>query len=327
MFILKIFYFFLLMIVSDLCLKWVWKAVYRSAYKREEDVERYRNLNATSRHADNTTDWVINSSPNPYKTLTLVILFYAGLLPAVAGQFLVLFSLLSSSMERVVDIFAVALPVLCVVYLIAGFIYTKTAKEPDYDKFSKKHITNYDSQRLADYAEDWETGEYKSKSRILPSRLPQIFIIIAMITVFAATAISASLNGGRINLSSNEMQEYRDILEEQGVKINNRDGVCELYDYLIDGFYFSTGDILMDVYLYDNAENALFYGKQKMEDEDYIHYTEGECEIFMYRLVHRYIICICRDRYVAEINCSIDNLAELNKLLRSIDFCEIKEGR
>lgn len=325
MFIIKIFYFLLLMIISDRCLKWVWKAVYRSAYKREEEVERYKEMTAFGRRRDNTTGWVIDSSPNPYKTLTLVALFYIGLLPAAAGQILVLFSLLSPSMKKVVNIFAVTVPVLCVVYLIAGLIYNKVAKEPDYDKFGKKHITDYESQKLANYAEDWETGEYKSKSRFIVSRLPQYLIIIVMVGTFASTAIIASLNGGRINLRSNDMQEYRDALEEQGISVSNYGRLSETYGYLIDGFHISENDILMSVYLYDNAENAIEYSKKEMTGDTYTHYTDGECEVFIRRLMYRYIIYICRDRYVAEINSSIDSLPDLNEMLRSMDFCEIQE--
>lgn len=325
MFIIKLFYFLILMIISDRCLKWVWKAVYRSSYKREEDVERHKELSSFGRRRDNTTGWVIDSSPNPYKTLALVALFYIGLLPAAAGQFLVLFSLLSPSIEKVVNIFIVAVPVLCVVYLIAGLIYNKVAKEPDYDKFSKEHITDYESQKLANYAEDWETGEYKSKSRFVPSRLPQYLIIIVMVGTFASTAIIASLNGGRINLRSNDMQEYRDALEEQGISVSNYGRLSETCSYLIDGFHISESDILMSVYLYDNAENAIEYSKKEMAGDTYTHYTDGECEVFIGRLMYRYIIYICKDRYVAEINCGDDSLPDLNKMLSSMDFCEIQE--
>ena len=239
------------------------------------------------------------------------------------------FSLLSPSMEKVVNILAVAVPVLCVIYLIAGIIYNKVAKEPDYDKFSKKNITNYESQKLASYAEDWETGEYKSKSRFVPSRLPQYLLIIVMVGTFVSTAIIASLNGGRINLRSNDMQEYRDALEEQGFSVSNYGNFNETFDYLIDGFHangYSNGkDMSIDIYLYDTAENALTYSKRDFEDEIYTHYTSGNCEVFIYKLVHRYIICICRDRYVAEINCGDDSLPDLNEMLRAMDFCEIQE--
>ena len=353
MFIVKLFYFLLLSIASDRCLKWVWKAVYRSAYIREEDVERYRELTAFSRRRDNTTGWVIDSSPNPLKTLSLVFLFYAGLLPAIAGQFLVPLSLLVPSTEKVVDIFAVAVPVLCVIYLIAGIIYNKVAKEPDYDKFSKKHITNYESRNLANYAEDWETGKYKSKSRFVPSKLPQYLIIIAMVGGFVSLPIIASLNGGRIELSFGddqttayvteipsttanndpliaEMKKYRDTLEEQGFSVSNYKNLNETFDYLIGWFdangYSNGKDMSIVIYLYDTAENALTYTKRDFEDEIYTHYTSGNCEVFIYKLVHRYIISICRGYYVAEINCGDDSLPELNELLKTIDFCEIKEG-
>lgn len=325
MFIVKIFYFLILMIISDRCLRWVWKAVYRSAYKREEDVERYKELNSFGKRRDNTTGWVIDSSPNPFKTLAIVALFYIGLLPAAAGQFLVPLSLLLPSMERVVNIFAVAVPVLCIIYIIAGFIYNKVAKEPDYDKFGKKNITDYESQKLAYYAEDWETGEYKSKSRFVPSRFPQYLIIIVMVGTFASIAIIASLNGGRINLSSNDMQEYREALEAQGISVSNYGGLSETYGYLINGFHISENDVLMSVYLYDNAENAIEYSKKEMAGDTYTHYTDGDCEVFIGRLMYRYIIYICRDRYVAEINSSTDSLSDLNKMLHIMDFCEIQE--
>jgi len=349
MFVVKLFYFLLLSIAYDRCLKWVWKAVYRSAYIREEDVERYRELTAFSRRRDNTTGWVIDSSPNPLKTLALVFLFYAGLLPAIAGQFLVPLSLLVPSTEKVVDIFAVAVPVLCIVYLIAGLIYNKVAKEPDYDKFSKKHITNYESRNLANYAEDWETGEYKSKSRFVPSKLPQYLIIIAMIGGFVSLPIIASLNGGRIELSFGddqttayvteipsttanndplfaEMQKYRNALDETPAYVYESAPWSGKYDTIVDCFSSTkqTG-ATVNVYLFDSVESATVFCEECMTGDVYSQQTKENCEVFLRQYKNRYIGFIRRDRYVAGINSTIESLPDLNKMLKAIDFCEIKE--
>lgn len=348
MFIIKIFYFLLFMIISDRCLKWVWKAVYRSSYKREEDVERHKELSSFGKRRDNTTGWVIDSSPNPYKTLALVTLFYIGLLPAAAGQFLVLFSLLSPSMEKVVNIFIVAVPVLCVVYLIAGLIYNKIAKEPDYDKFSKEHITDYESQKLANYAEDWETGEYKSKSRFVPSRLPQYIFIIVWCMLFIAGLVIMIVFDGKIYLKSEnnqtytsvteapsttksnvplsaEMQRYRDALEDINVYVFESAHWEDRYDTVVDCFRSTNRiSITADVYLFDSIESAKIFCNERIADDNYSRHTEENCEIFLRKYENIYIGFICRDRYVAEINCSDDSLSDLNDMLSSMDFCEIQ---
>lgn len=346
MFIVKIFYFLLLMIISDRCLKWVWKAVYRSAYKREEEVERYREQSSFGRRKDYTTRWVIDSSPKPYKTLALVSLFYIGLLPAAAGQILVLFSLLSPSMERVVNVFAVAAPVLCVIYFIAGMIYNKVAKDPDYDKFSKKHITNYESQKLANYADDWESGEYKSKFRFLPSQLPKYIFIILWTAGFITLAVIATVNGGKINLNSDnkqeqttvsetqtvsndplidEMQGYRSMLEEKNVYIFDDARADRRYDTVVDSFRVTdriSGTV--DVYLFDKDESAEAFCEERTADDVYSHHTEENCELFIRQYQNRYIGFIRRERFVAEINTEIESLPKFNEILCSMDFCKIQ---
>ncbi len=349
MFIVKILYFLILLIISDRCLKWVWKAVYRSAYKREEDVERHIELSSFGRRTDNTTGWVIDSSPNPFKTLTLVALYYIGLLPAAAGQILVLFSLLSPSMEKVVNILAVAVPVLCVIYLVAGLIYNKVAKEPDYDKFGKKNITDYESQKLASYAEDWKTGEYKSKSRFVPSRLPQYIFIAVWCILFIAGAVIIIFFDGKIDLKPDndqthtsvteipsttksndpltaEMQRYRDVLEEINIYVFETELWESRYDTIVDSFRATNRiSLTADIYLFDSVESAETFCTERMTDGVYSHHTEENCEVFMHRYKDRYIGFIRRDMYVAEINCSEDSLPDLNEMLSSIDFCEIRE--
>ena len=348
MFIVKIFYFLLLMIISDRCLKWVWKAVYRSAYKREEEVERYKELNSFGRRKDYTTSWVINSSPNPYKTLALVSLFYIGLLPAAAGQIIVLFSLLSPSMERVVNIFSVAVPVLCVVYLIVGLIYNKVAKDPDYDAYGKKNITNYESQKLADYADDWETGKYKSKFCFIPSQLPKYIFIILWTAGFITLAVIATINGGKIELNYNDKQDQTSVSETQTTTVSNDPLVAEMqryramlneknvyifedaradgrYDTVVDSFWVTdriSGTV--DVYLFDKVESAEAFCEERTTDDVYSQHTEENCEVFIRQYQNRYIGFIRRERFVAEINTEIENLPKFNEILCSMDFCEIQ---
>ena len=348
MFIVKIFYFLLLMIISDRCLKWIWKAVYRSAYKKEEDVERYEESGRFGRHKDYTTSWVIDSSPTPYKTLTLVWLFYLGHLPAAAGQILVLFSLLSPPIERVVNIFSIVVPVLCVIYFIAGLIYNKVAKDPDYDKFSKSHITDYESQKLAYYAENWETGEYKSKSHFVPSKLPQYIFIAVWCVLFVAGLVIIIVFDGKIDMKPDnnqtytsvtetpstaknndplvaEMQEYRAMLNEKNVYIYENARADGRYDTVIDSFWVTdriSGTV--DVYLFESVESAKIFCEEHIADDVYSHHTEKNCEMFIRQYENRYIGFICRDRFVAEINTEIDSLPKFNEMLRSIDFCEIK---
>ncbi len=67
--IIRLIYFGFFVPITDLSLKWIWKAVYRSSHKRESNVERYEqeNLRMHRKHSG-ISDWLIDTSPNPYKT-------------------------------------------------------------------------------------------------------------------------------------------------------------------------------------------------------------------------------------------------------------------
>ena len=66
--IIRLIFFGLFVPVTDLCLKWIWKAVYRSSHKRECDVERYKqeNLRRHRRH-NGINAWLIDTSPKPHE--------------------------------------------------------------------------------------------------------------------------------------------------------------------------------------------------------------------------------------------------------------------
>lgn len=85
--IIRLICFGLFVPITDLSLKWIWKAVYRSSHKRESDVERYQQENLRMHRRNNGINaWLIDTSPNPHKTQLIIWAYYILLLPSLAGS-------------------------------------------------------------------------------------------------------------------------------------------------------------------------------------------------------------------------------------------------
>ncbi len=274
--IIRLICFGLFVPITALSLKWIWKAVYRSSHKRESDVERYQqeNLRMHRRH-NGVNAWLIDTSPNPHKTQLIIWTYYILLLPSIAGMALSNFGLFTNAFDSILNVLKIVVPVIFVASLIIGLIYKKTAKELDFSEIQNAEITTLESQQLADYADNWETGEFKNKTRYRPSALPQyIFLIIwfaALISmlVFAFThnaknkniseqtteSVSESLEKAKIK--ELPLSDFDEIFAEHNLSVSDEpsylDGVAEGF---VDSVTYKGESVSFIIHLFSSKENA-----------------------------------------------------------------------
>ncbi len=274
--IIRLICFGLFVPVTDLSLKWIWKAVYRSSHKRESDVERYEqeNLRMHRKHSG-INAWLIDTSPNPHKTQLIIWAYYILLLPSLAGMALSNFGIFTPAFDSILNVLKIVVPVIFVSSLIIGFIYKKTAKELDFSEIQNTEITSLESQQLADYADDWETGEYKNKTRYRPSALPKyIFLIIwfaALISmlVFAFThnakiknipeqtteSVSESLK--KAEIKELPMSEFEEIFAEHNLAISDEPSYLEgVADGFVESVIYKGDSVSFTIHLFSSKENA-----------------------------------------------------------------------
>ena len=274
--IIRLICFGLLVPITDLSLKWIWKAVYRSSHKRESDVERYQqeNLRMHRRHSG-INAWLIDTSPNPHKTQLIIWGYYILLSPSLAGMALSNFGLFTNAFDSTLNVLKIIVPVIFITSFIIGLIYKKTAKELDFSEIQNAEITTLESQQLADYADNWETGEFKNKTRYRPSNLPKyIFLIIwfaALISmlVFAFThnlknkdipeqtteSVSEALE--KAEIKELPISEIDEIFAEHNLTISDEpsylDGVS---DGFVDSVIYKGDSVSFIIHLFSNEENA-----------------------------------------------------------------------
>lgn len=274
--IIRLICFGLFVPITDLSLKWIWKAVYRSSHKRESDVERYQqeNLRMHRRHS-RINAWLIDTSPNPHKTQLIIWGYYILLSPSLAGMALSNFGLFTNAFDSTLNVLKIIVPVIFITSFIIGLIYKKTAKELDFSEIQNAEITTLESQQLADYADNWETGEFKNKTRYRPSNLPKyIFLIIwfaALISmlVFAFThnlknkdipeqtteSVSEALE--KAEIKELPISEIDEIFAEHNLTISDEpsylDGVS---DGFVDSVIYKGDSVSFIIHLFSSKENA-----------------------------------------------------------------------
>ncbi len=218
--IIRLICFGLFVPITDLSLKWIWKAVYRSSHKRESDVERYQqeNLRMHRRHSG-INAWLIDTSPNPHKTQLIIWGYYILLLPSLAGMALSNFGLFTNAFDSTLNVLKIIVPVIFVASFIIGLIYKKTAKELDFSEIQNAEITTLESQQLADYADNWETGEFKNKTRYRPSALPQyIFLIVWFAALISMLVLAFTHNVKNKNIPEQTTESVSESLEKAKIK-------------------------------------------------------------------------------------------------------------
>ena len=277
--IIRLIFFGLFVPVTDLCLKWIWKAVYRSSHKRECDVERYKqeNLRMHRRH-NGINAWLIDTSPKPHKTQLLIWIYYILTLPSLVGMALSNFGIFtsdfSSAFDSIMNVLKFVVPIIAFSSIIIGLIYKKTAKELDFSEIQNSEITTMESQQLADYADDWESGEYKSKTRFRPSALPKyIFLIIWFAALITMLVIAFTQNAKKPNtdqlteaVSKNietmtikalPVSEFDEIFTEYNFSLSNEpsylDGVA---NGLVESLTYKGDAASFTVHLFSSNEQA-----------------------------------------------------------------------
>lgn len=274
--IIRLICFGLFVPITDLSLKWIWKVVYRSSHKRESDVERYQqeNLRMHRRHSG-INAWLIDTSPNPHKTQLIIWAYYVLLLPSLVGMALSSFGLATNAFDSTLNILKIIVPVIFVASFIIGLIYKKTAKELDFSEIQNAEITTLESQQLADYADNWETGEFKNKTRYRPSALPQyIFLIVWFAALISMLVFAFTHNVKNENIPEQTTESISESLEKAKIKelpLSDFDEIFAEYNLLIsdepsyldgiaDGFVDSVtykGDsVSFTIHLFSSKENA-----------------------------------------------------------------------
>ncbi len=339
--IIRLICFGLFVPITDLSLKWIWKAVYRSSHKREIDVERYQqeNLRMHRRHSG-INAWLIDTSPNPHKTQLIIWFYYILLLPSLVGMALSNFGIFTPAFDSILNILKIVVPVIFVSSLIIGFVYKKTAKDLDFPEIQNTEITSLESQQLADYADNWETGEYKNKTRYRPSALPQyIFLIIwfaALISmlVFAFThnlknknipeQTTESVSEALENAAIKELpiSEFEEIFAEHNLAISDEpsclDGVAK---GVVDSISYKGDSVSFTIHLFSSKENATAACLERIEYNGISGYEYYETP---YGIVYEQ-----QDRTVYYKTLSIDNVlieiwntgaSDTEKMLESVEI-------
>ena len=184
--LLRIVYFMAMSLLIELSTRWVWKAACHSSLKYEDEVFAYQ-LKESSHKIKNASNWLIDTSPTPYKTMALVYLpSLIKILPVIGGMISVIsyFSDISY-LDRFLKVLGVICGVFLVLMILSGIIYNKFAERNILDKIKNRGITDYNSQMLANYSANWKTGKYKSGFVFRVSNIPAyIFLCFWLVWFF-----------------------------------------------------------------------------------------------------------------------------------------------
>lgn len=253
--LIKIIFIIVALPVSDFCLKWVWKAIYRSSYKTEDEVDCYIYKHRGTK-PPNITGWLVDTSPSPYKTLLLITLYYLAFIPSAIATGITIFSFfipfLNTYLKPIIIIVA------CIDFssLIIGFIYKKTAKEINYLEIPKDTQTSYESQQLKDYADDYQSGKYKPKFNPKPSSIPRFAILFAMIIGFICLGIYFK-NEAKNYLPVPECETVKSQIEANNITVyDNTTYNQNTYNSITESFYINIDSTHIEFYFFEDSESA-----------------------------------------------------------------------
>lgn len=338
--IIRLICFGLFVPITDLSLKWIWKAVYRSSHKRESDVERYEqeNLRMHRKHSG-INAWLVDTSPNPHKTQLIIWTYYILLLPSLAGMALSNFGIFTPAFDSILNVLKIVVPVIFFSSLIIGFIYKKTAKELDFSEIQNAEITSMESQQLADYADNWETGEFKNKTRYKPSALPQYIFLIIWFAAFISMFFIALTNNAKnknvmeqttesvsealekAEIKELPISEFEEILAEYNLKISDEpsylDGVS---DGFVESVIYKGDSVSFIIHLFSSKESAKAACMERIDyngiqGSEYVETSEG----IVYEHDHKtvYYKTISIDNVLIEIWNT--GLADTEKMLQAVE--------
>lgn len=176
--LLRIVYFMAMSLAATLCTKWIWKAACHSSLKYEDEVFRYQLKGAEHKHGS-AADWLIDTSPTPYKTMLLVhIQSIIKLLPTVGCMFSVGMAFLkTSAFDKLLNILGTVVLILVVFSVVFGLVYKAVGEKIDLEKISDRGIVNYESQMLANLADSYDDGGKQKRFVFRVSQIPEYIFI------------------------------------------------------------------------------------------------------------------------------------------------------
>ncbi|MBR6620335.1 MAG: hypothetical protein IKK85_08320 [Clostridia bacterium] len=178
--LLRLMFFIAMKLLLPHSLKWLWRKVCHSSLKYEDEVLSFQLAEAQNK-IKFVTDWLIDTSPTPYKTLFLHSLhsLISGL-PFVGAAFAV-FALFPqvTFLDKFLNILGAITAGLFVVSLIIGILYKFFGEEKDLEKIKNRGITKYDSYVMAT-----AMGNRKKGFVFRVSRVPSYIFICLWLSCF-----------------------------------------------------------------------------------------------------------------------------------------------
>lgn len=331
--LLRIIYFILFIPVSHFCIKWLWTAACRSSLKREEEVRQYELENRNFKGRSNGSDWIINTSPTPHKTLLIITLHSLFFIPGPIAMGISVMAYFVEPLISISEVLAVVMPCIYFSLLIIGLFYMKFSKEPDYSEVDKDLPTSEKSLHLEEIADEWETGEHKRKFHYVPSNLPRLILVVIWTAAFLTAGIFWLTNGST-TVKPAETPQWETVktetvklqLEQQGMQLFD-DTVYyrNIWNSLTEAFTTHKDDVTMVFYFFEDALGAEecyeyyinkyhFTAKEGtiVDENGFVSYTE------IYETS-----CWCVARFgnsVIETHCTVDEIPIFEKLVKDIGY-------
>lgn len=182
--LLRLMFFIAMKLFTNLSLKWLWKIVCHSSLKTEDEVLSFQLAEAQNK-IKFARDWLIDTSPKPYKTLFLYSLhsLISGL-PFLGSAFAFI-ALVSQKnyFDKFLDILGAITAVLFLVSVIVGFLYRLFGEKKDLEKIKNRGITKYDSYVMAT-----ARGNRKKGFVFRVSYVPQYIFLCLWLSAFCFIA-------------------------------------------------------------------------------------------------------------------------------------------
>lgn len=336
--LLRILYFVLFIPVAHFCVDWLWTAACRSSLKREDDVFRYQIENRNFKGESYVNEWVINTSPTPYKTLLIVTLHSVFFIPPPIAMGIAVMAYFVEPLISISEVLAVVMPCVYFVLLIIGFFYLKFSKEPDYSEVNTDIPASLQSLALEEIADEWETGKRKRrKFHYAPSNLPRLILVVIWLAAFLAPGIFWITHGTTVIIEKPSVTETVEIceveadtvkqqLEDMGMQIfDNTAYYKNNWESLTEAFTTHKDDVTMHFYFFEDtsvAEECYGYYVNKyhttakegpiVDENGYISYSEISGESYW---------CIARfGNSVIEAHGTADDVQVFEEFVKEIGY-------
>lgn len=291
--LLRIIYFMAMSLFIELSTRWVWKAACHSSLKYEDEVFGYQ-LKEAGRKMSSVSNWLIDTSPVPYKTMLLVYLPSPFKILSAIGGMISIIGYVSdiSYLNHFLNVIGVICGVFVALMVLSGIIYNKFAERNILENIKNRGITDYNSQMLANYSANWKSGKYKNRFVFRVSSIPAyafICIWLAGLVFFMYMFVTDKvIKDGRLidredsygtqtyatqaqlvpdkneyENADDKLKELIEVLGEKGYRVfyDDTPGVA-LYQNVVERISADkSNDCVMDIYcLKDNDSAEEFIG-------------------------------------------------------------------